>query len=224
MLIYAVGGVAGTRGPFFKRCRAPRTAIPFSQVGARRCRPTVLRNVGRRGTRVSTVVLGPRGTGFGGAVRTFRRSNRLLSEIISIFNGVLDTRAGSSLRRLTRGVVPLLDRRDGGVALGRGLFTHIGRICSRGRALRLARRRDRLLRGTCGDFMQRNTGLRKRTERRCHGLAARLDGLALSFDRGGLGRAGDCRVLLAGGRDLTKLPRVVMRTTTRATGDRKGRN
>lgn len=224
VLLYVVVGVVGTRGPFFRGCAAPCKAIPFSGVGARRCRPTVHRKVHRRTTRVSTVIGGPRTPAFTGAVLTCRGSNRLLSHMAAMFNGLHDTRAGSSLRALTRRVVPLLDRRDGGVDLGRRLFGHMGTICGRGRRLGLAPRRAGLLRGVCSNFVHQKTGLRKRTRGRCHRLAGRLDDLALRFDRGGLGRVGGCRLILASGTRLTKLPRDTVRTTTRATGRGNMRN
>lgn len=217
LVLLGVAGVTGTRGPFFRGCAAPCNAIPFSGVGGRRCRPTVHRNVDHRTTRVSTVIGGPRTPAFTGAVLTCRGSKRLLSQIAAMFNGLHDTRAGSSLRGVTRRVVPLLDRRDGGVDLGRRLFRHVGIMCNRGSSVRLAPRRAGLLRGTCGKFVHHKTGLRKRTGRGCHRLAGGLDGLALSFDRGGLGRAGGCRLALASRTRLTNLPRDTVRTTTRAT-------
>lgn len=204
-------------------CGAPRSATPFRLVGVRRCRPTLLRKVGRRGRRVSTVIGGPRTPAFRGAVITLRGSNTLLSHMAAIFNGLVDTRADSRVRRLTRGVVPMLSRRDGGVDLGRGLFTHVGTMCRRGSRLRLGNRSTRLLRGACSNFMEDNTGLANRTGRGFHRLGARLDVLALHFSRGLLGRAGGCRLTLARGR-LRKLPRDSLRDCTRATGSGKGRN
>lgn len=216
VLLYFVGAVS-SRGPFFRACSALRNAIPFSGVGAKSCMPTVHRNVHHRGTRVRTVVHGPRIPAFTGAILTCRGSNRVLRHIDAMFNGLLDTRASSSLRRLTGRVVPVVDRRRGGVDLGRRLFTHVGTICRRRSGRALDPRRRGLLRSVCGNFMHGNTGLLKRSGRGCQTLYGRLDLLALRFDRGGLGRAGSCGLIVASGSRLTKLPRDTMRTTTRAT-------
>ncbi len=211
-----VGG--GGSGPFFDRCAAPRRATPFSGVGVRRCRPTFLRNVGRRRARISTVVGGPRAPAFRGAVITVSCTNSVLSQMTAIFFGLGDTRASSRVRTLTRGLSPVLARRSGGMDLGRGLFTHIGTMCRAASGDALAARRRHLLRGSCSDFTHGKTGLDRRSGTGCHRLAARLDGAALTFNRGVLGTAGDCTLGMASSAHLGNVPRSTLRTTTRATG------
>lgn len=205
-------------------CRALRSAAPFRRVQVRSCRPTIQRNVQLRSRRVRRVANGPRRPAFRGAVLTLRRTKGTLSQIAAILFGLLDTRAYSTLRRVTRGLAPTLSRRTGGVDLGRRLFTHMGTICSGERSLRLAPRRHHLLRGSCSNFIHGKTGLSRRSGTAFQGLDVRLDDLALGFSRGRLGRAGNCRLILRARSRLTKLPRDTVRTTTRATRRGKGRN
>ncbi len=195
--------------------------MPFRRVELRSCRPTFVRNVQRSSRLASDVVGGPRTPAFSGAV-TFAIPRDLLKHMDGIFFGLLDTRAGSSVSTLTRGVSPVLARRTGGVLLGRGLFTHIGSMC-RARQ-RLAPRRLVLLRGGCSKFVHDKTGLSPRSGRGFHRLDGRLDRLALRFSRGGLGRAGGFRLRLARRGRLSNLPRSTVRTTTLTTGRGRLRN
>lgn len=199
---------AGARdGPFFARFRARCNIPSFSGVGLRRCRPTFLGNVRRRGRGVRTVVRDPRIPAFRGAVMTLSGDTPVLSHIDTVFFGVASTRAASSLARLSVGLTPILSRRRSGVSLGRALFGQVGSICRRGSSLGLAVRRRQLLSGACGDFIHSKTGLSAGRRTHLHRVGGRLSALNVAFDGGMLGRGGTFRLFISGRRSLTNLPR-----------------
>lgn len=212
---------ASTIGPFFARCAAPFNIPPFRRVGIRRCGPTFLGKVRRRATRMRTVMGGPSGTAFRGAVITLSHDKRLLVGITCTFDNRTDIGAGSRVRTLRRRLSPLLSGRDSSVDLGPGLFTHIGSMCRGRTGLGLSGRRGGLLRRACGKFIQNNTGLSTSRRTRLHGLGRRVSVLRLAFKRGSLGRAGTFRLIISGGRSLSNLPRALVTTTTAATGRTK---
>lgn len=212
------GTTASTKGPFLTRCSAPFNIPPFSLVGMRRCGRTFLGKVRRRGGRVSTVIGRHSIPSFSGAVTTFSRDKRLLGGIDAIFDNLGDYGAGSRVRTFGGRVAPLLSTRQSSVGLGPTLFTHIGRICRHQRGLKLSGRRGGLLRRACGGFIHKNTGLSSISRTGLHRLGDRVSVLRLAFKRGLLGRAGTFRLIVSGGRSLTKLPRDLITSTTRTTG------
>lgn len=213
-------------GPFLSRFRAPCKAPSFSHVGIRRCRPTFLGNVRRRGKRVGTVMRGPRRPDFRGAVITLSGDKRVLTHIDNIFFTLARTSAGSRVVTLRTGVTPVLSRRDSGVFLGRRLCGEITTIRTRRRTkgVRLAARRRCLLSGCCGRFIHSNTKLSTRGRRHLHRVGGRLSALAVRFNGRILTSGGSCLLIMSGGRSLTNLPSTIVTKTTRRTGTRKGSN
>lgn len=196
-------------GPFFARFRARCNTPSFAGVELRRCRPTFLGKVRRRGTRVGTVISGPRRPAFRGAVITLSGDNKVLTEMDKIFFTLARTSAGSSLATLGRGVTPMLSRRDSGVCLGRSLCGQITSIRRRRQrnGVALAARRRQLLSGCCGTFIHSNTKLSTKGRSHLERVGGRLSALKVTFSGRVLGRGGTCRLIVRGRTSLTKLPR-----------------